>query len=276
MVQKGTDQSTEVLIDLLRRAPLLEALRGGSLDRRELRDQLNISRTTSYRYCRLLEEVGAIEKSNNGYRLTDSGHLLTDSLVRFERDATAALELGPVLDVVTNAPVTVDIESFSDANVTSANAGDPYAPVARFVSLVQETDSLRGLDLDVIAPLYIDDIQHRIIDGMKTEAIAITEATKNILDNSPKKCFDACASGNLTVKLHDDLPFGLAIFDHRVGIGVPDPDSRSLQAFADTDSPDVRTWAEAVYDTYASEAVLIEEFTHRGFAKALENEAITS
>ena len=275
MTWVNKEQSTEMLIDLLRRSPLLEELQGGPLDRREVRDRLKISRTTSYRYCRLLEEVGAIEKTDDVYRLTDSGILLTESLVRFKREADAALELTPVLEAIQDAPVDIDLREFGDAIVTSAEHGDPYAPVARFLSLVEETETLRGIDLDIIAPLYIDEIQQPIINGMKTETIAISEATEYILDSYPEKCYDACVSGHLTVKLHDNLPFGLVIFDHRVGIGVPKPGSRTLSAFADTDSPHVRQWAEAVYETYESDAKLLEEFTQQGFSEALGSDGLT-
>lgn len=266
-------RSTDVLIDLLRRASLLEELQDESLDRPELQDRLNISRATCYRYCRVLEDLEIIEKSNDGYLLTASGMLLTDALIRFEREAVTALELGPVLEAVRDVPVDIDLAVFSDAVVTSAEHGDSYGPVVRFLSLVEGTESLRGFDMDIIAPLYLDEIQHRIVNGMETEEIAVTEVTRNILDSYPEKCFSACASGNLTVKLHDDLPFGLAIFDHRVGIGVCEPGTRVLRTFADTDSPEVREWAEAVYELYDAEATLMEEFTSQGFARAMDSEA---
>lgn len=275
MTHTGDAWSTDMLIDLLRRAPLLQELQNESLDRRDLQDRLNISRATSYRHCRLLEDLGVIEKSNGEYRLTDSGILLTDTLIRFEREATTALELNPILEAVRDVPVDIELEVFTDAVVTSAEHGDPYGPVARFVSLIEETEALRGFDMDVIVPLYIDEIQQRIVDGMETEAIAVTEVTRNILESYPEKCFNACASGNLTVKLHDDLPFGLVIFDHRVGIGVYEPGTRVLRTFADTDSPEVREWAEAVYELYDAEAVLMEEFTSQGFAQAMDSEAKT-
>lgn len=265
-------RSTDLLIDLLRRASLLQELQDESLTRRDMQDRLDISRATCYRYCRLLEDLELIEKSNSGYRLTDSGHLLTDILIQFEREAVTALELGSVMTAVQSVPVNIDAAAFSDAIVTSAEHGDSYGPVARFVSLVEETDSLRGFDMDIIAPLYLDEIEQRIVNGMETEEIAVPDVTRNILDSYPEKCFNACSSGNLTVKLHGDLPFGLAIFDHRVGIGVCEPGTRVLRTFADTDSLEVREWAEAVYEMYDAEATLMEEFTSQGFTQAVDSD----
>jgi len=266
-------EDPDLLIDLLRRSPLLEELQDDELDRRELQDRLDISRATSHRHTRLLGELGVIERTDGEFQLTESGQLLTDAIGRFKREANSALNLAPVLDAVQEAPVEIDTEAFAGATVTSAEQGDVYSPVARFVALAQETETLRGIDTDLIAPLYMEEIQGRIVAGMETEVIGLPEVTEEILAGYPEKCFDACASGYLTVKLHDELPFGLALFDERVGIGVGEGETRTLQVFVDTDAPEVYEWAEAVYEAYASEAVLLEEYTRRGFQQAMEKKA---
>lgn len=269
MQPRFREDDPDLLIDLLRRSPLLEELQSGRLDRQELQDRLDVSRATSHRHTRLLGELGVIERTDGEFQLTESGQLLTDVLVRFKEEATAALQLAPVLEAVQAAPIEIDVEAFAGATVTGAEHGDPYGPVARFLALVQETEALRGIDTDLIAPLYISDIQERIVNGMKTEVIAIPDVTEEILASSPEKCFDACVSGYLTVQLHDELPFGLALFDDRVGIGVHEGDTRSLRVFVDTDSPVVREWAEAVYQLYKSEAISLEEYTRQGFQEAM-------
>lgn len=265
-------EDSDLLVDLVRRSPLLEELqRGRRLDRRELQERLGVSRATSHRHLKLLGELGLIEKTNNEFRLTDSGTLLTKALVQFKREARSALRLGPVSQAIEDAPIPIDIEAFAGANVTSAEHGDPYSSVARFVSLVRETDTLRGFNMDVIAPFYLIEIQQRIVDGMVTEDIALPDVVENALVGYPDKCVEACASGNLTIWLHEDLTFGLAIFDDRVGIGIPEQGARTLRVFVDTDSPDVREWAEAVYESYGSEAVRLEAYTRGEFERALAN-----
>ena len=273
MIHAATTEDIDLLIDLLRRSPLLEELREESLDRARLQARLNVSKSTSHRHTRLLDELGVIEKVNGEFRLTESGALLTDAMVRFKREASSSLHLAPVLEAIQNAPLEIDNGAFAGATVTSAERGDPYSPVARFVELVEETETLRGFDLDAIAPIYIDEIQQRIVNGMQTEDIAHPEVTRNALEGYPEKCFDACVSGNLTVQLHDNLPFALALFDHRVGIGVCEADSRQLRVFVDTDSPEVRAWAEAVYEAFESPAIPLEEFTQQCFQETMETMA---
>lgn len=218
----------------------------------------------------MLGDLGVIEKSSDAFRLTKSGFLLTDALVRFKREARSALEIAPVLKAVQMAPIEIGIDVFVDATVTSAERGDPYSPVARFLSLAEETDTLYGFDIDGIAPLYMQEIQRQIIDGMETKDLVLPEAVRDSLDTYPEMCMEACASGNLTIQLHDDLPFSLAVFDNRVGIGVCAEGGRQLRVFVDTDSPEVREWAETVYKAYKTEAIPMEEYTPESFRKAME------
>lgn len=271
MSPKTRLEDVDLLIDVLRRSPLLEELQRDTLNRRQLQDRLGISRATSHRYTRLLGDLGLVEKSNGEFRLTDSGRLLTDTIVDFKRDAQTALQLTPLLDAVRNAPVEIDIEAFADATVTNTEHGDPHSPVVRFIKLVRNSDSLRGFDIDTIAPLYMDEIQQRIVRGMETDVIAVPEVSEEILHNYPDKCTAACASSHLTVRLHGDLPFGLALFDERVVIAVCVPETRQLQVCVDTCSPAVRKWAEDVYEAYKTESVRMEQFTREGFAVAKTN-----
>lgn len=254
---------------------MLEELQGGGLDCRELQERLGISKATSHRHIRLLSELGVIERVNGELQLTESGKLLPNALIKCKREANSALQLAPVVDAIRHAPVEIDIEAFAGATVTSAEQGDRHSPVARLGALVHETDTLPGIDIDSIAPLYMAEIQQPIVGGRQTEIIGLPDVTEDILMGYPDKCFEAGASGYLTVWLRDDLPFGLAIFDDRVGLGVQDADTRLLRVFVDTDSSEVYEWADAVYESYKTEAIRLEEFTYRGFRKAMEVRAQT-
>ena len=266
----------DVLIDLLRRSALLEELRGNEYDRRDLQDRLDVSRATSHRHTKLLDELGVIEKVNGRFRLTASGTLLAETCARFKQEARTALQLAPVLEAVTDAPVPIDNEAFAGATVTGAEHGDPHAPLVRFIALVRETETLHALDLDIIAPARLDEIQGRIVDGMETELIGLPEVARDVIENYPENCIEACESGYLTVKLVDELPFALTIFDDRVGIGVTEPGTRILRLFVDTDAPAVCEWAWKVYEVYDAEAIEMEGFGPKGLRRVLETPAFSN
>ncbi len=194
------------------------------------------------------------------------------STARFKTEVTTAFRLAPVLEAMDGTSSPVPLAAFGDATVTSPAHGDPHAPMMRYVSLVEETTTLRGFDTWTIAPTYMDVIQERILDGMETDLIDPVPVVEDVMDRYPERCVEVCVSGHLTIRLHDSLPFGLALFDDRIGIAVRNPESRALDAFIDTNSLDARTWAETVYETYKSESVLLENFTKKGLREAVAAE----
>lgn len=258
----------DVLQDVLRRAELIEELRDGPLDRRDIEERLAVSRATSHRYTRLLESMGVVEKSDSVFGLTESGHLLADALVRFERTAITALKLAPILEAVHQAPVDIDAAAFEDATVSSTAKGDPYGPLRRFVTLLDGQEQLRAVDTGDIAPLYLDEIYDCIREGMATEVICRPAVVAELLSAHPDKYQEACASGWLEIAIHDDLEFSLFMLDGRVAVAVRTGTDGSSTVMADTTNRSVRAWAREVFDAYRTDAVPVEEYTPSGYRQA--------
>lgn len=259
-----------LLLDVVRRAPMLQALRNAPMDRRDLEEPLEITKSTSHRTTKALAEQGMVRRLVDGrYALTEFGQAVADTVAGFEAAMEANLRLAPVLDAVAGTDPPCPIEAFSGATVTTTDRGDPFAPLARFVTLVRETGSLRMIDSYAIAPTYIDEVHGRILDGLKTEVIERPAIAEDIMRNYPGKCVELCASKFLTMKLHTDLPFGLVLLDHRVGIGVRDPATGAPTAFVDTNADEAREWAEALYDAFSREAILLDKFNPLALREAL-------
>lgn len=244
----------DLLVRIVRRAPMLEALRGGALDRRDLEDALGVSKPTVHRAAKSLMELGLVERPRGAFELTAAGADVADAVVDFETTTNAALRLAPLLATVETDAFEVDVDLFADAVVTLPDPGHPYRPVDRFMELVRETDSLRGFDSTTIAPANVEDVYRAIVDGMETELIYPPSVVESIVASNPQRGSKAVESGNLTLLVHDSVPCGLAIFDDRVGLGGYDPETGMLRAFVDTDAPAARSWAENVYASFRAEA----------------------
>lgn len=260
---------SDLLIDLIRHFPMLKAVHEEALDRQELEHRLDMSRATSHRHTKSLTEKGLIERSNGNFTLTEVGEVVTGSVSTFETNTRTALHLAPVIGAIYGTTPRFDIAAFADATVTSAEHGDAYSPMTRFVSLLQKTESVRGFDTFSIAPTYLEEFQQRILDGMRTEIIDPPAVTADVMTHFPEKCVQVCASDYFTLWVHDDLPYGLVLFDDRIGIGVRDAKTRTLRTFVDTDSGVAREWAEAVYELYKAEAVRLGHFTQAGLEEAM-------
>lgn len=265
-----SERARDLLLEVVRYAPGLEALANGPRGRRDLERRLDVSKTTSYRFSRSFEDLGLIERSEGGYALTTVGEELRDEIAAVQSTVRTAVRLGPALEAVGDTTPAFDLEAFADATVTTAEHGDPHSPMSRCIELLEQTETLRGVYTGAIIPLYISDTGDRIVDGMDTVTVGSPERVADALAEAPGKCLDVCASGHLTIYLHDDLSYGLVILDDRVGIGVLKPDTGRLQMFVDTDATEALEWAEAVFESYKAEAVRMEGFSPWEVRRAAE------
>ena len=263
----------EFLLEVVKRAPMLTALREEALSPRDLTARLDVSKSTTHRNATSLTERGLLTKSDGKHMLTESGRRVADVVSRFESDMGTIIRLTPLLDAVAGIQPPFPIDAFADATVTSTTRGDPFGPLARFVSLVSETDSFRMADSHAIAPAYIDEIQGRVLDGLEADVIERPEVAEDIMEHYPRRCVRLCGSEHFSLKLHHDLPFGLVILDDRIGVGVRDHRTGTPRAFVDTDARKAREWAKVVFDSYWHEGTSLDHFTPKELREVIEAHA---
>jgi DNA-binding Lrp family transcriptional regulator len=261
----GPGSTPERLAELLGYGPTLAALREEPLDRRTLQERLEVSRSTCHRHTRTLTEAGLVERPANEYDLTPTGEVVAEAVSAFATHVRTALALGPVLDRIHGTAPDFDVGIFADATVTTAEPGNSSRPVARAISLFRGTETFRGVRTASIAPMYLED--ERVLDGLPTEVIEPPDVAEEIMEAYPERCVEVCVSEHFTHWLHEDLPFGLVIYDDRIGIGVEG--TEGVATFLDTDAPAAREWAEAVFESLRREAVLLEDYTKQGLKETL-------
>jgi predicted transcriptional regulator len=243
----GERIDTEPLGDIVRHGPVLEALLEDPLDRREIEQRLDVSRATSHRYTQWLDERGFAEKVDGRFRLTWRGEVVAGEVLRFEANVRTAHRLTPLLDVICEDHQEFVVEPFIDATITVAEPNDPYRPVERFVSLVTESETFRGFNTTHMAPLVLGEFHQRVFDDTETEIVYLPRTVTKLFQTYPERAREAIDRGHLTLRTRDELPYGLALFDERVGIGGYDETTGLMQVFVDTDSPIACEWAERVY-----------------------------
>lgn len=255
----GTDEDVLPLLGVsVQRADALAAFRDGPLRRAEVESELDVSRTTAHRIVTALTEYGLAERVGGKYALTAFGEFAADEIRRVRRRFEAADELRPFLDAIGSAPADFEVSWFASGSVVQSSPGDPYAPLERFIELLEATDSLRGFDTTSIAPVFVDDIRAEIVGGMRTSIVYEPSVVAQIADNYGDELADAMDSDHLELYTHDSLPFGLALFDERIGLGAYDDRTGMLSAFVDTDDPDAYAWGERQYGSYRDESVPFE------------------
>ncbi|WP_435345193.1 helix-turn-helix transcriptional regulator [Haloarchaeobius sp. HRN-SO-5] len=247
------DDST--LVELLKRRAVFGVLDGDACTKTELADELDVSKATAHRIIASFTEKGLITQPDGEYELTPYGHRIGTHVAAFHDGVARTTRLEPLFELLADAGVAFDPDAFAGATMTRAEPGDPYRPVRRFVDLVAETTTLRGLDTTSIAPVYVERIHEAIAAGMETTAVYETGVVERLAESYPDLATDAFEQDNLTIFVVDELPFGLTLFDDRVGVGGYDDELGTLAFYADTDEVDALEWGEELFERYRDEAV---------------------
>lgn len=245
----------DMLDEAMRRRAAIAALSDGPLHRRDLEDELGVSKTTCHRIIQQFDDEGLVERTDQGYRLSAVGEIVAREIERATRNVATANDLEPLLRAFDDAIVDLEISLFNDATVTRAQPDDPYPPINRFMELLRESETLRGLDRTSIAPLHVDEIFSLILEeGVRIEAIYPEDVLRKLVTEYEEYHRKGAERGIIDALAYDEPAFGMSLFDDRVGLRAYDEDTGTLLLFADTDNPEALSWAEDVYDEHRRRA----------------------
>lgn len=237
------------------RRAALDALAEGTLHRQDLESRLGVSKTTCHRIIRSFDEHGLVRRTDDGYRLSELGEVVAGELDRAARNVATACELEPLLTAFEPVDVSLDVSLLADATVTRARPDDPYSPVSRFMELLRGSSTLRSLDRTSIAPLHVEEIFERIFDrSLEVEAVYPASVVDKLVSEYPDYHRRAAELGRATYHVHDDLTFGMSLFDDRVGLRAYDVETGALQLFVDTGRPAALAWGGEVFEHYREQA----------------------
>lgn len=252
------------------RAPTLVALTVRPRSRSELWEMTGVSSSTIRRTLGEFEDRNWIRRDGYRYEVTRLGAFVASAVAELIERVDLERKLRDVWHWLPSEESGFTVEMCADAVVTVAEADNPYAPINRFLTLIEETDRFRfvGSSLTLLEPCR-EAFCQRVIDGMETEIIDPPNVAKYIRSTYPELSSETLASGNLTIRLHDDLPsYGIGLFDDRIAVCGHDPDSVTVRVMLDTDDEDAREWAESKFAFYRRQTptvpleTIMESVTH--------------
>ena len=231
------------------RAPTLIALTVRPRSRSELWEMAGVSESTIRRTLGEFEGRDWVERDGYQYEATQLGGFVATAMADLIDRVESERKLRDVWRLLPDEETGFRIEMCADATVTVADPENPSRPIDRFCSLIDESERLRFTGLDVaMLDACKTELCDRIVDGMETELINPPRVAAYIRSTCPDLFAGALASGNLDLRLHDDLPtFGVSILDDRIAITGYDREGVSVRVLVDTDDPDARDWAESTF-----------------------------
>lgn len=255
MVERDTGTPIDDIAYLARsehRGPTLIALTVRPRSRSELWEMTGVSESTIRRTLSEFENRDWVYRDGYQYEATQLGAFVASALADLIDRLETERKLRDVWRLLPDEETGFTIDMCSDATVTVADPKDPSGPISRFCSLIAETNQLQftGLDIAMLDSCK-NELCERIVGGMQTELINPPRVANYIRSNCPEIFSEALETGNLDLRLHDELPpFGVSIFDDRVAIIGYDPEGVSVRVLVDTENPDAREWAESIFATH--------------------------
>ena len=258
MAEDAESPHVDVLHAVAKRADLLRCLDDdrGRKDIRDLRDELETSRSTVYKATRELETVRVVESTSDGYGLTLFGRLL---LRKFERMLTEARTLWEFEDVLASLPpdLPIDPSVFADADVVVTEPHVPDRAVEELESFVAELGRFRTMT-PVHRTRYLDFGRDRVGESeFAGEFVMERRLIEYVLSNHADAFTELLGNDSLRwFETERRLPFGLVLPESSsspVGLTLYD-EGRQLQAFVRTDDPAAAEWAEETYLSFRDDA----------------------
>lgn len=228
---------------------MLDALLDEPQTSAELERSLTASRSTIHRTTESLIEEGLLEKSEQEYALTDTGQMLATEVVQFQKRSTMVRELEPFIETADIDDVRLPLDHLADATVIRPDPKRSHQVAQHILDRIDTMSSLR-LFSGVVSPIYLDAIYDAVIEGATVEAIYDPQIIEILFTEYGRESKEAVRKGELAIKIYDDCPFELFIFDESVFLVAHD-ENGFPRAVVESDAPAVRDWAEALFERYA-------------------------
>lgn len=246
----------EELIDcLLRRNDLLAVLCDEPMERYELVDRVDASKSTVYKGVSQLEDLGLIERTARGLEPTLFGTVAHERY----RELAAAASFSPLLSLLPrDGPLDPDVLRGAAAiTPTDHDVDRHFTHVER---LLREADRVRGFT-PIVSPRYVSIFAEQVGKGLRADLVLETDLVDRIAAADPRTLAALLAHENVSLYRTDSaLPFGLAIGvsggDEQVLVELRD--RSTMTGVITNDSPDCRDWAERVYEEYRTTATPLQ------------------
>ncbi|MFC6724286.1 helix-turn-helix transcriptional regulator [Halobium palmae] len=241
----------EVVTTVLDRFDLVDRLTDGPKEKRELTEELSVSRSTVNRAIRDLESLGLVERVEEGYRPTDLCLSTATRLSTLVESVGRETRLQEFRKWVPDGTLDADLAAASEFSVSLPEPGDPYGMVNRHVQRLREASSHRTM-LPLTGLHAYEAVHDGVVDrGVSTECVAQPDVVEVLLrDPNFEPLTDAMAdTGRFRLFEADGpVPYFVGVLDDVVQIGVDEEgEPRALYETADAD---VRAWAERTVDEW--------------------------
>ncbi len=244
----GQDSSLGTLV--WKRADLLRSIPVAGVDRSELLDRVELTRTTQDRALDELARADLVKMRDERVSLTLAGTLALASLRRLRSrvaDVSAATSVLEAMD--DDAPMSPDM--LADARVVLASNDDAEGPSDEVDDLIR-----RATHLDVFSPIlsesHISPLRERITsEGLTMRVVTTTRVVERLVSAHRDYLTSVFRVDRYQIRQCEELPYTLVISNSPDGdrAGIVVFDRGRLHGFLGNDSPQALSWARDAFES---------------------------
>lgn len=259
---RDPQQSPEAVFELLNtRSELLTVLDTSAHEKRELVEQLSISRSTVDRALRDLEAAALVQQTNGRYRTTFYGRASQAVYESFLESLEQVLRAKPLLAVLP-PDIELDFTLLWNAEIRIAEEPALHAPATYLQLLLEEATQFKALSYAHTSSAAQDVIRSQVLhNGTTAEVVFRRKMYRYLVETYPEFMQSLQESGQFTGFLADGIPFGLFLIEIQDTVHaclvVYGPE-QTLKGVLVNDDPAAVEWAEQVYDQYRANATPLD------------------
>jgi len=249
----------EFLSSSANRVEILRALQASPHDARDLVAGTDASRSTVGRVLSEFENRGWVERCDDGYQTTRLGALVVQE---FEPLLETMDRVGVLEEAVQWLPtdeMSLDLYELGDGDLIAPTENNLSAHVEHGLDVVREGERLLAVG-NAMIPMYMKVIRDRTVDGgMTTAQVYGRDVIEMIFDHDHMagQIEEIMREGDPVYRYPGTVSYNVLVVDDTVLFFLCD-ETDLPTALLETDNEEVLTWAESAFESYRSEAELLE------------------
>lgn len=255
---EGGRSPVEVLQTAIERLPVFDELRNGGATRSDIGAALDVSRSTAHRVAKEFESLGIVDHTESRYELTPFGEVVAREAEQSTRTIRVASRLSPLLATMKTAGEHVDLHVFEDATVTEPEPGDPYRPMRRLLSVVEDASRIWEFTPTAPEPAYQTTLYDRVQSELRAAVLYPATVVDQLGEYSAADLEAALATGDFSVRVGEVPEFRLVVADEHVYLSGYNEDASRLRLVADTDDSAAVKWATTCFRNHWQNATPYE------------------
>lgn len=243
------------------RVRVLRTIAEDNRTRHELREELEVPRTTLGRVLNEVESRGLISSTGRAYTTTPAADAILAKFVPLIETIEGIQTLGEAIDWLPPPVHSLEFRHFRDADITTSKTENPAEPFDRGLKLIRAAEKYRGLTSTAI-PRYVDVLRDGLDQGWLDAEGVIEASFLETLRNEPQRAapwYDFAEAENTWI-YHGRVPINMHIVDEMVLIWLGEDREEGLEVHGllESENPSVLSWAESLYEEYRDEAELLQ------------------